>query len=192
MRDASRVKEKNDPGGSKKMKVAIISYSLTGNNESLAASLASHYQAQHIRISEVTPRTTRTTILDTLFNRYPPIQFHFTEVAAYDFIIFVGPIWCGKIASPLRSCFRQIAPQIRDYSFVSISGGAIGGNRKIEEELVKRLKKAPRSVMDLYIRDLLPAERGHDPAKTGSYRLGKEDTRKLSDAVIAEFDKRLA
>jgi hypothetical protein len=174
------------------MKVAIISYSLTGNNESLAASLASHYQAEHIRISEVTPRTTRTTILDLLFNRFPPIQFHFTEATAYDLIIFVGPIWGGKVASPLRTCFRQIASQIRDYAFVSISGGAIGHNRKLEEELVKYLKKGPRSVVDMHISDLLPVGRKHEPAKTSAYRLGKEDTRKLADAVIAEFDKSIA
>ncbi len=174
------------------MKVAIISYSLTGNNESLAASLASHYKAEHIRISEVRPRATRTTLLDLLFNRYPPIQFHFTEAAAYDLIIFVGPIWGGTVAAPLRTCFRQIAPQIRDYAFVSISGGAIGHNRKLEAELVKRLKKAPRSVIDLPISDLLPAGRKHDPAMTSSYRLGKEDTRKLADSVIAEIDKHIA
>ncbi|MCK4731406.1 MAG: flavodoxin family protein, partial [Methanophagales archaeon] len=55
------------------MKVTVISYSLTGNNEALAASIASEISAEHIRITESKPRTNVTIALDMLFNRTPKV-----------------------------------------------------------------------------------------------------------------------
>jgi flavodoxin len=38
------------------MKIKVISYSLTGNNQALATSIAAEFAAEHIKISESKPR----------------------------------------------------------------------------------------------------------------------------------------
>jgi hypothetical protein len=171
------------------MKVGIISYSLTGNNETLASGLASAFSAEHIRISETRSRSMSTSILDMLFNRVPKIIFHFTEVAAYDLILFVGPVWAGKVASPFRACFRQLQSRIGNYAFVSISGGALGPNPKLSQDLVKWLKKNPVSVIDLHIADLLPKTKKLKTSDTGAYRISKDDARRLTATVVTELRK---
>ena len=169
------------------MKVGIISYSLTGNNEALANDLASIYKAEHIRISEAKWRSMGKTVRDLLFNRVPPIQFHFTEAASYDLILFVGPVWGGKAATPFRGCFKQLQPIIENYAFVSISGGALGPNLKLQDDLEKRLKKPPVSVIDLHITELLPQSPKPRAADTSAYRITKDDARKLTDAVVTKL-----
>jgi hypothetical protein len=169
------------------MKVGIISYSLTGNNETLANGLASIYKAEHIRISEAKWRSMGKTVTDLLFNRVPPIHFHFTEAAAYDLILFVGPVWGGKAATPFRACFKQLIPRIENYAFVSISGGALGANAKLQDDLEKRLKKSPVAVIDLHITDLLPENPKPRAADTSAYRITKDDARKLTDTVVTKL-----
>ena len=169
------------------MKVGIISYSLTGNNETLANSLASVYKAEHIRISETKWRSMGKIVVDLLLNRVPSIHFHFTEAAAYDMILFVGPVWGGKVATPFRACFKQLSPLIENYAFVSISGGALGPNTKLQDDLEKRLKKPPVSVIDLHVADLLPQSPKPRAAETGAYRITKDDARKLTDAVVTKL-----
>jgi hypothetical protein len=52
----------------------VISYSLTGNNEALAASLARAFDAEHIRVVESGRRTMATNAFDVIFNRTPRVQ----------------------------------------------------------------------------------------------------------------------
>lgn len=169
------------------MKIAIISYSLTGNNEALASALATHYRSEHIRISETKARSTGRILSDLFFRRVPPINFHFTEAGQYDLIIFVGPVWGGVAATPFRSCFRDLKACIGEYAFVSISGGAAGQNRKLDRDLAKRLGKDPVSVIDLHIANLLPQGSNPHPSVTSSYRISKEDTRRLAETAINEL-----
>ncbi len=53
------------------MQTIVISYSLTGNNDALATSIATELVAKHIKIIESKPRTNGTIALDMLFNRTP-------------------------------------------------------------------------------------------------------------------------
>ena len=53
------------------MKTVAISYSLTGNNQDLAASLATTLGADHVRITEPRSRTKTTIALDIMFRRTP-------------------------------------------------------------------------------------------------------------------------
>lgn len=73
------------------MKTAIISYSLTGNNEKLAKGLAEALSSEHISIQETRKRTIGTIILDMLYNRKPRIQIPEINPEGYDLIIFAGP-----------------------------------------------------------------------------------------------------
>jgi flavodoxin len=100
------------------MKTIVISYSFTGNNQDLAASLAATLGAEHIRITEPKPRTMTTLALDMMFNRTPKIVMPVTDIEAYDLVLFVGPVWMYQIASPFRACFKRLCQKIGEYAFI--------------------------------------------------------------------------
>ena len=174
------------------MKITVISYSLTGNNEALAAKLASEFSAEHIKIVPVIPRTFGMIALDMLFNRVPKINPSVKHIAANNFIIFVAPVWMGKIASPLRSCFEELKKHQHQYAFVSISGGADGSNPKLESELEKKLGKKPAIVLDYHITDLLPSEPKPTRDDTSAYRLTEENTLAITSQTVQNIQERLA
>lgn len=171
------------------MKQMIVSYSMTGNNEALAASLAAKLGADHVRITEPKPRTMLTLILDMTFNRSPRIAMPVENPEAYDGALFVGPVWMGQIATPFRACFKQLGQKIGKYAFISISGGADGPNPKLAGELEKRLGKAPACLLDLHIADLLPPEPKPTRDDTMAYRITESDVKHLTDTVVAALDK---
>lgn len=171
------------------MKIMVVSYSLTGNNENLAASLAAALGAEHIRITEARPRTMLTTVLDMFLNRTPKISMPPENFAAYDGVFFVGPVWMGQIATPFRGCFKQAKSKIGAYTFISISGGADGPNPKLADELKKRLGKEPAALIDLHIADLLPPEPKPTRDDTSAYRLTAHDVQHLTDTIVAALDK---
>ena len=136
----------------------VVSYSLTGNNEALAASLAAELAAEHIKITESKARTMGTIILDMLFKRTPRVSPIPDKVEDNDLVLFVGPVWMGQVATPLRACFKHLKGRIGQYGFIAISGGADGANLKLAGELKKRAGKEPSALIDLHIADLLPPD----------------------------------
>ena len=171
------------------MKSLIISYSLSGNNEELAKSLSQRLKADHVRVLEAKPRKMGTIILDLIFNRTPKIRFPKEKVGEYDFIIFVGPVWIGNIATPFRKCFKELASEIKKYAYVTICGGAEGTNTKIKEELVKRLGKDPLAVIDLHIAELLPPEPEPTKEMTMAYKISEEEIKQLTDKAEEALKK---
>ncbi|MBN1873616.1 MAG: hypothetical protein JXA33_05255 [Anaerolineae bacterium] len=171
------------------MKKMIVSYSLTGNNEDLAASLAAALGVDHVRITESKSRTMLTTALDMFFNRTPKISMPLETIETYDWVFFVGPVWMGQIATPFRACFKQAKQKIGDYAFISISGGADGPNLKLADELEKKLGKEPVALIDLHIADLLPPEPKPTRDDTSAYRLTENDVKHLTDTIVATLDK---
>ena len=167
------------------MKAIVVSYSLTGNNDRLAASVAATLGAEHVRITEPKPRKMSKIVLDAVFNRTPKIILPAEKIEAYDRVLFVGPVWMGQIASPLRACFSQLGQRIGKYAFISISGGADGPNPKLAGELEKRLGKEPACLLDLHIADLLPPEPKPTREDTMAYRITDRDVRHLTDTVAA-------
>ncbi|MCK4356593.1 NAD(P)H-dependent oxidoreductase [Candidatus Bipolaricaulota bacterium] len=171
------------------MKMAVISYSLTGNNDALAASIDSAFSAEHIRITESKSRTNGAIALDMLFNRTPKVNPIVDKVEDNDLVIFVGPVWMGQVASPLRAYFKRLKGRLDQYAFVSISGGADGPNPKLAGELKKRVGKEPVAVIDLHIADLLPSDPKPTREDTSSYRLTDEDVRTLADKIVQTLEK---
>lgn len=165
------------------MKTIIISYSLSGNNENLAKSLVKALAAEHIRITEAKPRTMGKIIFDMLFNRTPKIQMPEVKPEQANLVLFVGPVWMGKVASPFRACFKRIASKVATYAFVSISGGALGPNPKLAAELKTRLGKEPVTVIDLHIADLLPSEPKPTLKDTSAYQVNEKDIKYLTGKV---------
>ena len=171
------------------MRTVVVSYSLTGNNGDLAASLAAALGAEHVSITESKRRAMGTIVLDVMFKRTPKIVMPAKKVEGYDLVLFVGPVWMGQVASPLRACFQQIGNQIDRYAFVSICGGADGPNPKLAAELESRLGKAPACLVELHIADLLPPEPKPTRDMTMAYRVTAKDVAHLTDAAVQALRK---
>jgi flavodoxin len=167
------------------MKAMVISYSLTGNNRDLAASLAQAIGAEHARVAELKSRKMGKIVLDILFKRTPKINMPVESVEAYDLVLFVGPVWMGHVATPFRACFQQLAPTIGDYGYISISGGADGPNPNLADELTERLGREPAHLIDLHIADLLPSEPKPTRDDTMAYRINGQEVKHLTDTVLA-------
>jgi hypothetical protein len=170
-------------------KAIVISYSLTGNNEDLSASLAAAIGAEHVRITEAKPRTMGTIFFDMAFNRTPQIRMPVENTEDYDLVLFVGPVWLGQIATPFRACFKELRQKIGKYAFLSVSGGADGPNPKLADELKKRLLKEPVCLIDLHLADLLPPEPKPTRKDTMAYRINERDVKYLTDKMVATLHK---
>jgi hypothetical protein len=166
------------------MKSIIVSYSLTGNNEALAGSVAKELSVEHIKISEPKPRAMGSIILDMICNRTPQVQPKPDSLNQYDLILFFGPIWMGQAAAPLRSYLRYLKSCSHKYVFISISGGADGANPKLAGELKKRSGAEPAALIDLHIADLLPSDPKPVRKDTSAYRINDGDIKKMTNTIV--------
>ena len=152
------------------MRIAIISYSLTGNNDALASNIASELSAEHIRITEPQKRGYGEITLDLLLNRTPEASPAPQVLAQYEGLIFVAPVWMGQPAFPLR-------------------GGSLNPNPQLKNHLIKRTGKEPQVFVDQYISDLLPKDIKADPKAVEAYRLTESDLRQLTAKAVGELRK---
>lgn len=166
------------------MKTAVISYSLTGNNEALADSIAEELAVEHIRITEPKPRTMGSIVLDTIFNRTPQVQPMSSRLENFDLVLFCGPIWMGQVATPFRAYLKYLKTDLCRYAFISISGGADGANTKLAGELKKRVGREPIALIDLHIADLLPPDPKPVRKDTSAYRINDGDVEKLTGTIV--------
>jgi hypothetical protein len=166
------------------MKIAVISYSLSGNNEALANSIAEEFAAEHIKITETKRRTIGSIILDLIFNRTPQVQPIPDTLEKYDLLLFFGPIWMGQVATPLRAYLMHLKTNLRRYAFISISGGADGPNPKLAGELKKRVGTEPVALINPLIADLLPSNPKPVRKDTSAYRINNGDINKLTDTIV--------
>ena len=169
------------------MRTLIVSYSRTGNNKDLARGLAATLPAEHVEVTESKARTTGTIALDILFGRTPKVAVPHVNAEQYDLLVFVGPVWMGHVATPLRACFKALGSRIRAYAWVSISGGADGPNPKLGGELTKRLGREPVAVIDMHIADLLPPEPKATRDVTMAYRVSVAETERITERAAAEL-----
>lgn len=161
------------------MKKLIIYYSNTGNNKTLAESLAKEVSADTFEVLEKKERTFKNIITDTIFGIHPPINKMPISVDDYDLVIFVGPIWMNKVCAPFRTLFKQIKNKISNYTFIALSGGALGPNTRVYKELTKRLGKNISLFLDLRIAQLCDVPKNPTTKETGSYLL-KDNNSDLS------------
>lgn len=170
------------------MKILVVSYSLTGNNEALAGGIAKELAAEHIKITEPKKRTDGTIFADLIFNRTPRVQPAPEVLGNYDLVLFVGPVWIGQAAVPLRPYLKSIKTNARRYAFVSISGGADGPNTKLAADLEKRAGAKPAALVDLHIADLLDIEK---PTRkiTSAYKVSDADIKELTGTAVKAVRK---
>jgi flavodoxin len=137
------------------MKNVIVYYSFTHNNEKLARLLSEKLQCEKLRIETVKPRNGFSIFLDIFFKRTPTVKDLEKSLAVYDHVIFISPIWAGKIATPMKSLLQREHRMVARYSFISLCGGAPGQEEKIERELVSLLGKKPDAHVELSVRDAI-------------------------------------
>ena len=134
------------------MKTLVVYYSYEQDSESIARELQEQLGADLLKVEEVENRTSLTIFLDNLFNRKPHLKDNKILLDAYDSFIFVGPVWAGKIASPLKSFIIQKSSFIKRYSFISIYNDVIASQKKkITAQLRRLLKRDPEIVTELTI-----------------------------------------
>lgn len=173
------------------MKTVIMSYSLTGNNEALAKSIAEELKVEHIRITEPKERTNGTIAADLVFGRTPRTEPTPQVMSAYDLIIFIAPVWMGQPAFPMRSYLKQLKKHPQKYAYVSISGGAMDNNPGLPGALKRRTGVEPVTVIDLHITDLLPTEPKPTAQVTSAYRLTVHDIENLTKSAVTMLRENL-
>ncbi len=173
------------------MKFTVISYSLSGNNEAIAESIASKLSAKHIKVTESKRRTTGTIVFDVIFNRTPKVSLKLDKIENDNVVIFVGPIWMGQAATPLRAYFDHLKTQLNKYAFVSISGGATGPNPDLNGQFIKRIGKKPDTLINLYIADLMPPNPKPTIKMTSAYHINEQEVKTLTDKIIKTLQKTL-
>lgn len=171
------------------MNIAIISYSFTGNNDIFAECVSRDLPAKHIKISGQKPVTMGSIITDMLFGRTPKVHPAPETLREYDLILFFGPVWMGHAASPLRAYLNYLKTSQKPYGFLSISGGADGGNPKLSQELMKRTGAKPVIMLDLHIKDLLSSNPNPGRKDTSAYKISEIEAKSLSGTAIKEINR---
>ncbi len=131
------------------MKTIIVYYSFSGNNQKLAYKLQEKLNCSIHKIYELNPRTKLTIFLDLLFLRKPQLTNYNKILKKYDQVIFVGPIWYGKIATPIKSFIEKEKEYINKYYFITICNGETNQKEKLTKELTKLANKEPVLVKEL-------------------------------------------
>ena len=171
------------------MNIAVLSYSFTGNNEALAESVAKKLSGEHIRITTLKPFKMSTLIMDMIFASVPKVQPFPDILQKYDLVLFFGPIWMGQVASPLRAYLNYLKQNPMPYGFLSISGGADGGNHKLSDELLQRTGKHPELLVDQHIALLFPSNHQVTRKETSFYRINETDIKILTNLAIERINK---
>lgn len=157
------------------MKTLIVYYSFSRNNELLARALQADLECDIYPIREVRKRNWFTILLDLLLDRRPPIQADECHVADYDCCLLVGPVWGGKVASPLKTFLLREKNNLTRYAFASVCGG---GNPAQAEQITKELfmltGKNPEGVCECWVSELLTADRKH-AKDVSSYQIQEKD-----------------
>lgn len=99
------------------MKNLVVFYSRKGSNRFLAGRIA---QSLSCETTEIHPRINSFFLF--LFNFNPGIWRIRKQLADYDRVILVGPIWMGRFIPPLKSFVTRYGSQVRKLVFVTCCG----------------------------------------------------------------------
>ena len=167
------------------MRTAVISYSFTGNNNTLAAALAKAIDAEHIAVKPQKQVKMGDIVFDMMFKRTPKVQPDVSVLTKYGRVVLMGPIWCGGPASPLRPYLKQLKAHPQPYAFVTLSGGGLNPNQGFPAVLKKEAGSDPYALVTKYIVDFMPKDPQPTAKETSAFRLGEAQAEQLA-AEIAE------
>lgn len=165
------------------MKTLIAYYSFTQNNEKLAKHLQKQLNCAIVKIETARSRNGFSIFLDLFFSRKPEIKSMPYHLHEYDHVIFIAPIWAGKIAMPMKSFLINEKINIKQYSFITLCGGSAGQKEKIQNELISVLQKLPVKLIELRVNDLLPAEKKGKIKNTTGFRIEADGFEKFNSQL---------
>ncbi len=166
------------------MKTVIVSYSLTGNNCALAQNLAEKAGVEHVEVRTLKKFGMGTLLMDIIFKRAPKVEPSPEILDEFENIIFMGPLWMGQAATPLRSYFAYLKGSSKKYSFISVCGGAKDGNQNLEEQFIQRIGYAPEHLLELHTANLVDESVKQDIKATTDYKLTDEDVKLFVNQVM--------
>lgn len=161
------------------MKTLIVYYSLTGNNKTLADLLQQKLQCETYAIKELRSRKKWTTFLDILLHRTPRIALHDLHLLQVDLLLFVAPVWAGRLATPLTAFIKHNRDKIRRHALITVCGGQPGQREKIAAELYDLTGRDAETVAELALTDLPEI----DKKNVINYRLTAKDLGYLTPAI---------
>ena len=168
------------------MALLILSYSRTGNNRLLAQTVARRTGAV---IEEVQPMgwyPLPRVIWQMATGRLPRVRTLRHEIAAYDRLLVMAPVWDRHVAFPMIAALRKVKAEVRRYDFVSLCGYVRDRqDETIREELVEVVGHPPDAQMELHVGDLLPEAFRNDPRKVSARQLTMADL----DVFSAQIDR---
>jgi multimeric flavodoxin WrbA len=132
-----------------------------------------------VRIETTKKRNGFSILFDLIFDRKPeikPVPYYMQD---YDHVIFVAPVWAGRIAMPMKSFLINQKSNIREYSFITLCGGNPGQREKIQGELEMTLQHSPVKLVELWVKDLLTAEKNGTTKNTSAFRIDANGFGKL-------------
>jgi hypothetical protein len=165
------------------MKTLIVYYSFTQNNAALARMIQKRLDCEMLKIETLRRRSAFSIFLDAAFGRKPAILKHNLVMENYGQIVFVGPIWLGKIAGPLKTFLREEKNNIKHYSFISVCGGLTGQKEKIEDELTSIVGSRPRRVCELWVSEIVSEKVTKNAKNVSAYRIRSSELEKFKTKI---------
>ncbi|MCX8074912.1 MAG: hypothetical protein N2749_04935 [Clostridia bacterium] len=171
------------------MKKIIISYSFTGNNDKLAENVSKELDIKHIRIDENKKRTIWTIFFDVIFKRTPKVNPEPYILNDYDFIIFMGPVWMGKVATPFHKYLEYLKNNPKKYAYISICGGSQDSDIKILTCLKEMCTIAPTIIVEKHINDLLTKETKIEAKDVMKYKVSESEIKQFTDIIVQRLNQ---
>jgi flavodoxin len=166
------------------MKNLIVYYSFTKNNEKIAEYFRNQLSCHIAKIETVRKRSGLSILFDLMFNRKPAVKAIPFYLWNYEHVIFIAPIWAGKIAMPLKTFLLNEKANIKKYSFVTVCGGGNASQKaKVEKQLIELTGKVPEKVVELWVSNLLPIQKQGTVKSVTGYRIQPAD--------FAQFDQQI-
>jgi flavodoxin len=158
------------------MKTLIVYYSHGGNNELLAYRLQKELDCDITEVEPTGKRTGFSIFLDIAFLRTPRVKPCTVPLDRYDLIIFVAPIWAGKVAAPLKSFLLRERERIGHYAFISLCGGGMKEQAtRVRKQLTSIVGYEPVALKELWVVDLPMPDLKASPNLLSGYRVTPED-----------------
>lgn len=164
------------------MRKLVISYSKTGNNHQLAEIIVSRLDAEHIVLKR--KKTMCSIVLDVLLNRVPKAEEIPTNFSHYDWVILVGPVWLGKLATPLRPYLKALKSYEKNIAVFSLNGGVDGDNKGLKAEIEKISNRKCDVLVEFHIANIMPQVPPPSRDDVTNYKLSANDLDKVSKMAM--------
>lgn len=108
----------------------VVFYSLTGKTREAAQEVALAGGWDLAEIHDVRPRqggwAMIRSVAEAIFGRCPAIHYRGPHPRAYDLVVVATPVWCGRVASPVRSFLKEYGNWFPRVAAVVTSGSLDG------------------------------------------------------------------